>query len=344
MDARHIRCTVGKCMKAAASAPQQLCGCLPSSHHHKVMLLPPDPAHMLLLLLQRLLVVQVSVVQRVAQLSSSDAAVRSAALVDLVIRTSQDTTTSILIRGEGAVPRIVQLLQDSDPQLVLKATALLGNILVDDAEVCSAQAVAAGALQPLVDMLELHEEPLKQRYAAGALSAIAGSVVDTRQLLRQAAMQPLLVLLGSEDATTQLRACTCLGLICFQHQPTYVAVRKAGGVPLLVAMLSSSSATVVDRATAVLGNLLDEDIASRALAVGAGAVPVLVDQLSQGSQDLQRYAAGCLMCIVQTSGRGRMAALKAGAVERLTHLVDTSSCSETCNRARGALEHLKESW
>lgn len=279
-----------------------------------------------------------------AELSSSDPAVRRNALYDLAVRTGPDPSASIAIRSEGGVPRIVQLLQDGDAQTQRYAAALLGNMLADDQEECSTQAVAEGAVQPLITMLGCQDDPLKQSYASGALVGLAGLAVEVRPQLRREAVQLLVALLGSEETTTQLRACTCLALLAYQHMPTYVAMRRAGAVPLLVAQLSSSEATVVERATAVLGNLVSEDISSRSPAVEAGAVPVLLDHLSHDNEDVQQYAAGCLLCIVETSGRGRVAALQAGAVEQLTHLADTSSDSEASRRARAALGHLKVSW
>jgi HEAT repeat protein len=287
---------------------------------------------------------QVSVEQRVAELSSTEVAVRRTALGDLTNLTGADATSSLLLRTQGVVPIVVRLLRDTDDEVTQLAAALLGNMLSDDAEVSSEQAVAEGAVEPLMTMLERPADPLAQRYAAGALCVIAGCRVETRPLLRRSAVQPLVVLLSSGDTCTQRRACTCLAALLQHDMPTLVAMRKAGGVPPLVAQLSSSEESVMERAAAVLGNVLADDILSRALAVEAGAVQVLVNLLSHDREDVQRYAAGCLMCILETSGKGQMAALKAGAVERLTHLAEAHSDSEAGKRARAALGYLKESW
>lgn len=329
-----------------------VCGCSSCIQLLVAACFPMQPPSLLLLhtgmaflkLCPMLLLLQVSVEQCVADLSSADAAVRRTALGDLTNATSQDTTTSVLLRSQGVMPLVVRLLKDADAEVAQKAAALLGNMLSDDPEECSTQAVAEGAVEPLMAMLRCEDNTLGQRYAAGALCVIAGARLETRPLLRQEALYPLVDLLGSDDISTQRRACTCLGVLLQQSMPTLVAMRKAGGVPLLVAQMSSSDVSVAERATAVLGNVVADDVLSRSLAVEAGAVPVLVNHLSHDREDVQRYAAGCLMCMLETSGKGQMAALKAGAVERLTHLADTTSDAEAAKRARAALEHLKVSW
>jgi hypothetical protein len=239
------------------------------------------------------------------------------------------------IAAAGAVPVLVELLTDSDVDVVDQAVAALRDISCNQSH--RADLVKAGAIPPLVRLLKDGADGVQGDAAAVLCNLVNGNADNTAATVAAGAA-PLLVQLlidGTDDAQ-DCAARTVMSMV--YHEEQQDAIVEAGVIAALVQLLSDGPEDAKVFAAGALWSLAASNYAYVQSMIAEGAIPSLVQVLSDTTDNTQEYAAGALKSIASDKA-ARTAIIAAGAIPPLVQLLSEGT-ENVKEQSVGVLEHL----
>ena len=242
----------------------------------------------------------------------------------------------------GAIGTLVTMLQSGmssgSTTIQLSAAAALRNLAACDGG--AVEVAAAGAIQPLVELLLARQgQPLDEVDAAAA-GALWGFAAQGKQLGLEVAQHggvPTLLWLlerrsmfsvyGTSELiadTTLMGAAATLACVAAFDEESQAAAVAAGGVQRLAALLSHPDADVQYATADALRALLTKGSqAAKAAFAEAQAAPAAIRLLGSPSERVQTHAAGVLGNATGDSAANSANLLSAGAMQPLVQLLRT---------------------
>ena len=170
--------------------------------------------------------------------------------------TGSDTLTTKRYTADDIPYLMSQLCQpDINDDQLLEAVRGFRRLLSVEKNVPVDEVLESGALPAFVQMLQPNINPAVQFEAAWALTNIA-STDKTYVIVDAGAVQPLINLLTSPDATVREQCAWCLGNISGDSGPLRDAVLSAGGMqPLLQNISQPENKSLLSNSVWALSNL-----------------------------------------------------------------------------------------
>ncbi|KOO28965.1 arm repeat-containing protein [Chrysochromulina tobinii] len=243
-----------------------------------------------------------------------------------------------------AIPILVQLLKGGHGA---SAAALAIDHLAVNSAANKNAIREAGAIAPLVAMLQAGAGSEAATNAAGALCCLAISNDTNRNAICEAgAIAPLVVLLqagaGSKAATN---AAAALWSLANSTDSNRNAICEAGAIaPLVVLLQAGAGSKAATNAAGALWNLATSNDTNKNAICEAGAIAPLVALLQAGTgSEAATKAAGALRNLATSNDTNRNAIREAGAIAPLVVLLQAGAGSEAAMNAAGALRNLSDS-
>ena len=240
----------------------------------------------------------------------------------------------------GVVRALVALLEGRNPAAQMKAAESLA-ILASRSMANRASISAAGAIQPLVEMLgDGRHVSTTQVHAAAALCDLARASETKPTMVRAGAVVPLVRMLNSSHIEGQVRAS---GALCYLSSTSSAQqqIAEANGLTLLVALLSSERMVAANNAAGAIWHLASTTT-NRTAIVKAGGIPRLVTLLElTESLEARESAAAILAELARSNSPGcrdnPRAIVAAGGIPPLVQLLSASECPSAQKHAACAL-------
>ena len=230
----------------------------------------------------------------------------------------------------GAIPALVRLLRDTPSDDVREQCAwTIGNLAGDGPELRDA-ALAAGALAPLLALLDDPAQPLTAtRTAAWALSNIVRGKPRPRPAFVSAAIPTLERLARHADDKVVTDAAWALSYLTDGSNENIQEVLDAGAAPHLVALLGRTRHRSLGRdagamqapALRAVGNLLTGDDVQTQAVLDCGLLPSLLALLGHAKQSVRKEACWAVSNVTAGTAEQKQAVVDAGFVERLVALL-----------------------
>ncbi|KAM6548951.1 hypothetical protein CsatB_020627 [Cannabis sativa] len=222
-----------------------------------------------------------------------------------------------------------------------KALESLLQLLNDDEK--SASVVAKeGNVGYLIHLLDFHNQPAVREQATFAVSALASANDESRKIVfEEGALGPLLRLL--ETGSTVLKEKAAIAVESLTADPENAwAVPAYGGVAILIEACRSGSSVTQTHSVGAIRNVANvEDIK---MTLGEeGAVPVLLQLLVCGIGGAQEKAASCVAALASSSEYFRSLIIQERGLQRLMHLMQDISSSDTLEHVLRAIISLSTS-
>ena len=240
----------------------------------------------------------------------------------------------------GAIEALVSLLKTDTESAALLNTVLALFALSSENEVGQDRLAGAGAIAPLVQVLQAASSDEELR--THAVMLVSNLAVRHAKEVVKAGAVPLLVQRLTGGATdAQEQAAYTLEIIAADFD-THAEILAAAPLLPLVYLLSSSSEEAQDNAHRVLSHLSISPAFARRVAA-AGAIPSFVHMLRYGSALVQLRAVKFLcLLLFEAEGRSEISAQikSAGALPLLAHLQTAASSAELRSDAKRVLQAL----
>lgn len=276
--------------------------------------------------------------EKIGMLASEDAAERwhAAAMLRYWAVNAMNNMTMVWL---GVLPKFVGIIQEeSSGEASRHAIAALGNLALHNKDNPKA-IVAAGAVPPLVSLLQSHTERLRL-YAARTLWLLSVDGDNTGVIVNSGVVKPLLHVLRIGPMSAWCIAAKLLGNLTVDDGDGRRVVVEHGAVAPLLALLRDGPEGAHEAAAGALRNLaIDAGVSALvaeerlAPSSGLGTIPRLVAMAQSGSV-AACGALGNLACDVPANRRG---IVEANGVAVLLHSLSSPAM---CEEAAGALAHL----
>lgn len=239
------------------------------------------------------------------------------------------------IATRGAIPAIVAVLRDStDAETKKHAVTLLLNLSIHPN--VKEEIVAAGALDPIVQVLKCGDSEARENAAAALFSLSTKSTTHKALIGSSTDAIPALVKLlidgttrGKKDAAGAIFDLS----ICHENKATAV---RAGVVPPLVDLLVDEKQGIVDEALATLAILATHPEGQTEIS-HVGALPLLIDIISDSSPQNKENAACILLQLCSSDPNNTYMSAKLGVCGPLGELCSTGT-AKARRRARQLLD------
>ena len=229
---------------------------------------------------------------------------------------------------EGAITAFVEWLFEPSLGRSALAAQALAHISRGSPD---AQATIAeeGALEPLVDMLDLTRSLECQKWGAFALAALAdGHASNRAAIAEEGGIERLVALVARSEKAAPHEAATQALWHLAADEDNQLAIARLGGLAPLVRLLAEGSEQCQEWAAAALEALARDCESNQAALYRAGAVAPLVALLGCGEDETAAYAQGALLSIATPGADTR------GAVVRpLVQLLEQRNASAQRNAA-----------
>ena len=168
------------------------------------------------------------------------------------------------------------------------------------------------------------------------LNGLRGSI--SPQHIEAAGGHRALVALLHGPLPTAERAAVCIAWLVFSHADSRDAVRRAGGIPPLVALLNE--AATAEKAAAALSNMAYSNSKNQdAIRDAGGIVPLLRVMMENTGSKAAEKAVSALYSLALNE-RNQEAIRKAGGIPPLVALVSEGARSKVAGNSAGALSSL----
>jgi hypothetical protein len=239
------------------------------------------------------------------------------------------------IATRGAIPAIVAVLRDSaDAETKKHAVTLLLNLSIHPN--VKEEIVAAGALDPIVQVLKCGDSEARENAAAALFSLSTKSTAHKALIGSSTDAIPALVKLlidgttrGKKDAAGAIFDLS----ICHENKATAV---RAGVVPPLVDLRGDEKQGIVDEALATLAILATHPEGQTEIS-HVGALPLLIDIISDSSPQNKENAACILLQLCSSDPNNTYMSAKLGVCGPLGELCSTGT-AKARRRARQLLD------
>ena len=178
---------------------------------------------------------------------------------------------------------------------------------------------AAGDIDTLVALVRSGSE-LAKAPAAWALATAAETADKNRAIVRAGAIEPLVALVGGDNAGAQVAAAAVLVNLAFDNADNRVAIVRAGAIEPLVALVRGGSAMAQEQAADALRNLASS-AANQVAIAQEGAIGPLVAMMRDGSPRAQVEATTALCFLAVSNPENQAAIARAGAIGPLLALL-----------------------
>lgn len=191
------------------------------------------------------------------------------------------------IVGAGGVPLLEWLLQGESPEVKTFASTAIAR-LSKDHEATQAAVEAAGAISPLVALLDGNEGAEAQQEAAGALFVLADHKRIRLAITEAEGIGRLVNLLGCENERARVHAEGALVRLSIETSNRMLIIEK------LVDMLRNTDTTGQEQAAAALANLARESEENRNAIVRADGIPPILALLDSQSGKAKENAVSAI--------------------------------------------------
>ncbi|GIX60599.1 importin alpha, putative [Babesia caballi] len=223
----------------------------------------------------------------------------------------------------GAVPKLIALLEAPKEEVREQAIWALGNIAGDSPE-CRDLVLGLGALKPLLYLLVNSEKESVLRNATWTVSNLCrGKPKPIFNDVKQA-IPYLAKLLDHADTEVLTDACWALSYISDGNEEHIQAVLDSGAVPRLVQLLDHSQPVIQTPALRTVGNIATGNDRQTQTIVDCGCIPVLYKLLFSDKKTIKKEACWTLSNIAAGTRDQVEAFLQSDTVEKLLELM-------TCN-------------
>ena len=232
--------------------------------------------------------------------------------------------TQNLVADAGAIPPLVQLLEDPAMRTRRKAAAALTSLAVSSTK--NQNTIAnSGSLALLVKLIDEQYSGDVQLYAAGALAELARCNPKNQQAIAKLGCIPKLVklLVSTSSVHVLEEAAGTLWCLAANHYNNQVAIAEADGIAPLVALLGRSGPRVQGMAVGALAALaLNNEKNKVAIAV------LLVGLLSPHDKEASSKAARAISRLARAHPTNQEAISSAGGIPALVSLLDANPKSK----------------
>ena len=173
----------------------------------------------------------------------------------------------------GGIQPLVGLVSDGDNLGKQHAAAGIAKLAKGLGAEVAAAIANAGAIVPLVNLVQGACGDKAQEESAGALYELADEVGNRVAITNAGGIGPLVTLLGSDNTESRKHAKGVLVRLSFESANRALIIEK------LVAMLAEDSASAQEQAAAALANLASESSENRMSIVDAGGIEPLLSLL-----------------------------------------------------------------
>ncbi|KAG6512598.1 hypothetical protein ZIOFF_030723 [Zingiber officinale] len=250
--------------------------------------------------------------------TSTDTKRAAAAAIRLLAKHRSDFR--LLIGASGAIPLLVPLLKNTDPETQETAVTALLNLSLEVEN--QGPIMAAGAVKPLVYVLRTGTAVAKQN-AACALLSLSMEEENRVPIGASGSIPPLVALLVGGTSRGKKDSLTTLYKLCSSRRNKERAVRAGAVSPLLV-LAGDHGGGMAEKALVVLGSLATIPEGMKAI-VDTGGMPVLVEAMQEGPTRGREFAVQALLqlCADSTANRGLLA--REGVIPPLVALSQAGS-------------------
>lgn len=199
-----------------------------------------------------------------------------------------------------------------------------------------------GNIGYLISLLDLHNHPLIREQAILAVSLLASGGDESRKIVfEEGGLGPLLRIL--ETGSMPLREKAAIAIEAITTDPDNAwAISAYGGVAVLVEACRSGSQATQTHAVGALRNIAAVEDMKTALGE-EGAVPVIVHLLVSGTPVAQERAANCMAILASSSEYFRALIVQERGLQRLMHLIQDLTSSDTIEQVLWAITSLSVS-
>lgn len=199
-----------------------------------------------------------------------------------------------------------------------------------------------GNIGYLISLLDLHNHPLIREQAILAVSLLASGGDESRKIVfEEGGLGPLLRIL--ETGSMPLREKAAIAIEAITTDPDNAwAISAYGGVAVLVEACRSGSQATQTHAVGALRNIAAVEDMKTALGE-EGAVPVIVHLLVSGTPAAQERAANCMAILASSSEYFRALIVQERGLQRLMHLIQDLTSSDTIEQVLWAITSLSVS-
>ena len=229
--------------------------------------------------------------------TSMQAQAYAAAVLASVCQSSDENHRAVL--AAGCVPLLVQMLtQGGFADARAEAAAALANLSMDRERtgVAQREIVGAGAVQPLVELLDV-DHSRAQRKSAVAIMHLAADNRAHQDAVRLAGGVQRLVNLLSDTAREDVQAAGAAALaeLASGNKENQTAIADVDGLPRLVRLLQKASMDrAVEAASASLRRLAAGNSANQIMIAAYGGILPLILKLGSGNEMIQAETAEAL--------------------------------------------------
>ena len=252
-----------------------------------------------------------------------------------------DTNARDEIVVAAGIRPLVLVLDDEHHNTKKYAARALARLSKDHATTQSAVA-EAGAIVPLVTLLEGKCGPEAQEEAAGALFALADHDGNRVAITESGGISWLVQLLGCDNARAREHAEGALVRLSIENANRVLIIKK------LVDMLQDSGAAAQEQAAAALANLARESEDNRKSIVDANGIVPLLNVLDSASPKAKENSVGAIKELCRNSKNNQSLIAKAGGIPKLVgvmlgfsgNTMKDVSLVQLCTLAADALQEM----
>ncbi|GBE58520.1 importin alpha [Babesia ovata] len=223
----------------------------------------------------------------------------------------------------GAVPKLIALLEAPREEVREQAVWALGNIAGDSPE-CRDLVLGLGALKPLLYLLYNSDKESVVRNATWTVSNLCrGKPKPVFQDVKQA-IPYLAKLLDHPDLEVLTDACWALSYISDGNEEHIQAVLDSGACPRLVQLMDHPQTVIQTPALRTVGNIATGNDRQTQMIVDCGCIAALYKMLFSDKKSIKKEACWTLSNIAAGTRDQVEAFLQSDTVEKLLELM-------TCN-------------
>ncbi|GFE53574.1 importin alpha [Babesia ovis] len=223
----------------------------------------------------------------------------------------------------GAVPKLIALLESPKEEVREQAIWALGNIAGDSPE-CRDLVLGLGALKPLLFLLVNSDKDSVVRNATWTVSNLCRGKPKPVFHDVMHAIPYLAKLLDHADTEVLTDACWALSYISDGNEEHIQAVLDSGACPRLVQLLDHPQPVIQTPALRTVGNIATGNDRQTQMIVDCGCIPILYKLLFSDKKTIKKEACWTLSNIAAGTRDQVEAFLQSDTVEKLLELM-------TCN-------------